>query len=353
MRICVCATQIPFARGGAEVHVESLCRELRARGFEAELVTVPFSWNPREQIIKSALAWRMIQLETMTGGPVDLVIGTRFPSYVIDHPNKIVWLIHQFRQVYDLLGTPYSDFGDEDEDRRVVEMVRRIDRAALKGARALYANAGNTAARVKKFNRLDATPLYVPPPLGDRYREGPFGDYVFSVGRLDEMKRFDRLIEAMRHVTTGVRCKIAGTGPAREGLERRIAEAGLEEKVELLGWVDDDQLLELYANCLAVFYAPYDEDYGYVTVEAFKSGKPVLTAPDSGGVLEFVADGQTGFVCPADEPREFAAHIDSLFEDRDAAAVLGAAGARRVAGINWDQVIATLTDSPWLTASPS
>jgi glycosyltransferase involved in cell wall biosynthesis len=115
--------------------------------------------------------------------------------------------------------------------------------------------------------------------------------------------------------------------------------------VELLGWVDDERLLDLYAGSLAVFYAPFDEDYGYVTVEAFKSGKPVLTAADAGGVLEFVSDGETGFVCAPDGPQAFAERIDRLYADRDLAARLGAAGRRRVAGIHWDHVIQQLTES--------
>jgi glycosyltransferase involved in cell wall biosynthesis len=343
MRICICATQIPFSRGGAEIHVESLHRELLKRDFDAELVTVPFSWNPRTQLLKSAVAWRLLNLETIGDEAVDLVIATRFPSYMIDHPNKVVWLIHQFRQVYDLLGTPYSDFGDSPEDRSVIDRVRRMDHRALSEARGLYTNAANTAARLKQFNGLDATPLHVPPQLGDAYRPGPHGDYLFSAGRLDPMKRVDLLIETMRHVESNVRCKIAGTGPQREALAERIASAGLAERVELLGWVDDSTLVELYANCLAVFYAPYDEDYGYITVEAFKSGKPVLTAADSGGVLEFVDDDKTGFVCEPGSPAAFARRVDQLFDDRELATELGRAGAARVVEITWDRVIEALT----------
>jgi len=343
MRICVCATQVPFSRGGAEILVEGLCRELNRQGHEAELVTVPFSWNPRAQLLKSALAWRMLDLETLGGQPVDRVIATRFPSYLIAHPNKVVWLVHQFRQVYDLLGTQYSDFDDSPEDRSTIEMVRRMDQRGLSEARALFTIADNTAERLAKFNQLAAVPLYPPAPLDSRYRKGSSGDYVFAAGRLDELKRFDILIDAMSQVTSGVRCKIAGTGPEHDRLAARITAAGLDGRIELLGWVEDDQLLELYAESLAVFYAPFDEDYGYVTVEAFKSGKPVITAADAGGVLEFVEDGTTGFVCPSDDPKAFAQRIDRLFDDRPLAETLGAAGARRVESIDWDQVVARLT----------
>lgn len=344
MRICVCASQVPFARGGAEGLVEALCRELAARGHEVEAVRVPFAWTPREQLLKSALAWRLLDLTAIGGRPIDLVIATRFPSYVVAHPNKVVWLVHQFRQVYDLLGTPYSDFGDSAEDRATIERVRRMDRKCLREARSLYTIAGNTAARLKTYNDLTAETLYPPAPLEPRYRTGPSGDYVMAAGRLDALKRFDRLVDAMARTTSQVRCKIAGSGPEAERLARQIDDAGLGDRVELLGWVEDDELIKLYADSLAVFYAPFDEDYGYATVEAFRSGKPVLTATDAGGVLEFVDDGETGFVCPPDESASFARRIDQLFADRELARALGAAGRERVATITWDRVIARLTE---------
>jgi glycosyltransferase involved in cell wall biosynthesis len=95
-------------------------------------------------------------------------------------------------------------------------------------------------------------------------------------------------------------------------------------------------------GALAVFYAPYDEDYGYVTVEAFKAGKPVLTAADSGGVLEFAADGRNGFICRPDSPRDLAARLDALYRDRDKAKALGERGQETVASIGWDAVVERL-----------
>ena len=343
MRICVCATQVPFSRGGAEIHVESLHRELVRRGHEADLVTVPFAWHSRLQLLKSAYAWRLLDLHSTTGQRPDLVIATRFPSYLIGHPNKVVWLIHQFRQAYDLLGTPYSDFGDGPEDRATLAMVRRMDGRALAEARALFTNAGNTAARLRRFNGLEATPLYAPPPLDGRYHDGPFGDYVFAAGRLDELKRFALLVDAMRHVESGVRCKIAGSGPESESLRRRIEEAGLAGRVELLGWVEDDELLDLYAGSLAVFYAPFDEDYGYVTLEAMLSSKAVVTCSDSGGALEFIEPESTGLVVSSEAPA-LAEAMDRVWADRKLAETWGgnARAYYQTMNIDWRNVVESL-----------
>jgi glycosyltransferase involved in cell wall biosynthesis len=341
-RIVLCSTHVPFSYGGAEMLVESLRDELVARGHSVDVVALPFAWADRVQLLKSGLAWRLLDLTAAGGQRIDLVIATRFPSYLVHHPNKVVWLVHQMRQVYDLLGTPYSDFADTPRDRKVVEMVRTMDRRTLSEARAVFTISQNVADRLKRFNDLPAEVLYPPPKLDALYRPGPSGDYIFTIGRLDPLKRFDLLVRAMKHTATPVRCRIAGTGPDRGKLEELIGKLGLGDRVELLGWVDDRAAVDLYAGALAVFYAPYDEDYGYVTVEAFKSGKPVLTAADSGGVLEFVEDGRNGYVCPPGSPRDLAARIDALYRDRDLARTLGERGREAAARIGWDAVVERL-----------
>jgi glycosyltransferase involved in cell wall biosynthesis len=342
-RICICATQIPFIRGGAEILVESLQRELVQRGFETELVTVPFKWYPRSQLIKSCLVWRLLDLTELGGQKIDMIIATRFPSYLIKHPHKVVWLIHQFRQVYDLLGTPFSDFTKSPQDQQMRRMIRAMDNRALSEARALYTISQNTTDRLRRFNDLQARTLYHPPKLAASYHNEYYGDYVFYVGRLDQMKRIDLLIQAMQYTTSEARCLIAGTGPTRESLQALIEQLGLGDKVQLLGYVDDERQVELYANCLAVFYAPYDEDYGYVTLEAFRSRKPVITTSDSGGVLEFVENERNGYVCASGNLRQMAAKIDYLFAHRELSRTMGEAGYNKVKTISWDNVIAKLT----------
>jgi glycosyltransferase involved in cell wall biosynthesis len=343
MRILLCGAQVPFARGGAEILLESLRDELAARGHEVDIATVPYVWSQRLDLLRASLAWRLLDLRAVAGRRVDLVVATRFPSYLVKHPNKVVWLVHQLRQVYDLHGTEYSDFAATPRDERVVEMVRAMDRRTLLEARALFTISRNTAERLDRHNGLRAEVLYPPPKLGAALRPGPFGDYVLGVGRLDRIKRFDLLVRALRHAESGVRARIAGAGPEAEALRALAERLGVAERVDFLGAVGDRELVDLYAGALAVFYAPYDEDYGYVTVEAFKAAKPVVTAADAGGVLEFVVDGVNGCVCPPDAPREIGARLDALHRDRDGASRLGRAGQAAVAAIGWDEVVRRLT----------
>jgi glycosyltransferase involved in cell wall biosynthesis len=339
--IAVCEAQVPFVRGGAEAHVSQLVEQLTARGYEVERVALPFKWYPKDEILAHAAAWRLIDLSESNGRPIDLVIATKFPSYFVRHPNKVTWLIHQYRAAYELCGTVYSDFDHTELDVGLRDRLLRFDRDMLAECRHVFTNARNTAARLEKFNGVRAEALYHPPRLAPRLRPGPYGDYVLLVGRLESVKRADLGIDAMRVVGPGVRLVIAGDGTQRAALERRAADAGVGDRVTFLGTVDDEQLVDLYSGALAVLYAPYDEDYGYVTLEAFLSRKPVITARDSGGTLEFVEDGVNGLVCdPAAEA--MAAAIADLVRDRARAARLGDAGYARAATVTWNGVIEKL-----------
>ncbi len=339
--ILVCEAQVPLVAGGAESHVRQLVDRLRRRGYTVDLVSVPFKWYPKEEILAHAAAWRLLDLSESNGTPIDLVIATKFPTYFARHPNKVAWLIHQHRAAYELCGTIYSDFAHVDLDAGLRQSLLDLDTQMLGECRRLFANAANTAARVEKFNGLQAEPLYHPPRLADRIVAGPPGDYVLSVGRLETVKRHDLAVRAMAHVASPRRLVIAGEGTQDANLRRLASELGVADRVHFEGAVDDGRLVELYAGALAVVYAPFDEDFGYVTLEAFLAHKPVVTARDSGGTLEFVRDGVNGFVCEPD-PADLAEAFAGLDADRRRAQALGDAGFERARLVTWDGVIEKL-----------
>ena len=340
-RVLVCATQVPFMDGGAEAHTRALVEQLRRRGHRAEQVQLPFKWYPPQEIAAHAAAWRLLDLSESGGQPIDLVVASRFPSYFARHPRKVTWLVHQYRPAYDLCGTDFSEFTHDDRDVALRTNLMRLDQDMLRECRGLFTISGTVAARLLRFNGLRATPLYHPPPLADRLGPGPYGDYILSVGQLLRIKRVDLAIRAMRTVRSPVRLLIVGEGSEGDALRQLVLDLGVEDRVDFRGRIGDEQLIALYAEALGVFFAPFNEDYGYVTLEAFGASRPVITARDAGGVLEFVEDRVTGLVCdPASEP--IAAAIDALAADRARAAALGKAGYERVRGITWDHVIDTL-----------
>ena len=336
--VLVCEAQVPFVHGGAELHVRGLVGELQRRGYRAERVSIPFKWYPKAELLAQAAAWRLIDLSESNHQRIDAVIATKFPTYFVRHPNKIAWVFHQYRAIYDLAGTPYSEFTHTEGDVRLRNTLIGLDRDALGEVRRLFTNSRNTAARMAHYNGLTAEPLYHPPPLAGQLKTGPLGDYVLAVGRLEGNKRVDLIVRALAHVTSGVRLVVVGEGPLRQSLEATAAEAGVAGRITWTGGIDARALVYLYAGALGVVFPPFDEDYGYITLEAFLSRKPVVTTSDAGGPLEFVEDRVTGLVVEP-SPEAIGAAVNQLADDRRFAQSLGDAGYDRVRLITWDGVV--------------
>jgi len=343
--IAICSAQVPFSRGGAEEHVEALARELKFRGYEVDIINVPFKWYPNEQLFKSIEIWGKIDLNESDGKPIDMVIATKFPSYFINHHNKVLWLIHQYRQAYDLLDTSYSgfDLSNKKQLKQYNEFIR-LDTKALKSYKRIYTNAENTSKRLRKYNNINSFVLYHPPKLYKKYFNGNLGDYILSVGRLEPLKRVELLIKSLKYSDKKIKCKIVGRGSEMEILKKLSKKLDISERVEFLGFVSDDELLELYANCTFVFFAPLDEDYGYITLEAFLSKKTIITANDSGGPLEFVKNNINGIVLDTLNEKNIARKIEELYFDREKCMEFGMKGFSEVKDINWDNVINTLVE---------
>jgi glycosyltransferase involved in cell wall biosynthesis len=341
--VLVCAVQAPFVTGGAEILVRELGENLARRGFRVDVVNVPFKWYPVSEIVRQALAWRLLDVTESNGVPVDVVIPTKFPSYLVRHPRKVAWLFHQHREAYDLHGTQYSSFGPGDEPTR--QAIRSMDDAAFAECRRIFTISRNVADRLRRYNGRTGEALYPPPQQVGRYRTDEYGDFLFYAGRLDPLKRLHLAVEALARARGPARLLIAGEGRLRGDIEKQARRLGVEDRVNLLGFVSDDDLLSLYARCRATIYAPHNEDYGYVTVESFLSRKPVLTTADSGGPLEFVTDGENGLVTAPDADA-IAEGIDRLYAAPEARLrEMGESGHARVRGISWDRVVDCLTES--------
>jgi glycosyltransferase involved in cell wall biosynthesis len=337
MRVAVCAPQVPFVRGGAELMAEQLVDALRGRGYDADLVTIPFKWYPGSRVLDQAFLWRLADLTEADGRPIDRVIATKFPAYCVRHPNKVAWVLHQFRQAYDYDRTELGQFSESPEDRATRRAVERLDAVALGEARRVFATSRNVADRLRRFNGIEAE-LLPHPPQALPYRTAPSEGFVLSVNRLDRAKRIDLLVEAAR-LDRELRVVIVGEGPDRERLEGLAH--GLDGRIRFEGRVGDDELADLYARSLAVYYAPVDEDFGMVPYEAFLSEKPVLTTHDAGGPLEIVRDGETGVVA-APDAASIAAACRLLAERADEAAAWGRAGRGVAERVTWDACVDAL-----------
>jgi glycosyltransferase involved in cell wall biosynthesis len=346
MRILIATTHVPFIRGGAEAHAENLRDALREAGHEAEIIAVPFKWYPPEKILEHMLACRLLDLTEVAGTPVDLLIGLKFPAYLIPHPNKVLWILHQFRTAYELWDHPLGDLIYSPDGNEVRDAIRRADRELIPQSRAVFANSGNVARRLKDYCEIEAEPLYHPPPHAEKFYAAAYGDYLFFPSRLCLPKRQALVLEALAHTKREVRVRFAGVPDSpryAEELKGQARKLKVSSRVEWLGQITEEEKRALYAAALGVLYPPVDEDYGYVTLEAMLAARAVITCTDSGGPLEFVRAGETGLVA---EPtaESLARAMDQLWESRAEAKAYGERGRAlyEQLDISWSNVIRKL-----------
>jgi glycosyltransferase involved in cell wall biosynthesis len=343
MRIAIATAQIPFVIGGAEQLADSLRGAIVERGHEADVVALPFKWYPAVEIPKQVLMARLVDLSESNGRAIDRVIALKFPAYCVRHPHKVLWLLHQHRTAYELWGTPDCDLMRFAEGPAVRDFIHAADRRFIGEARAVHGISREVVERLEGYANVDPRPLYPPPDRCETFRCDEYGDYVFFPSRITPYKRQLLLIDAMARVRSPIRCVLAGAGAEPEiafQVEHRINVHGLQERVRLAGEVSHEDKIRYYAGALAVFFGPMREDYGFVTLEAFLSRKPVVTCRDSGGPLEFVQHGVNGFIVEPDADA-IAARLDELYFDRSRARSLGEAGLEtyRSMGISWQTTL--------------
>lgn len=325
MKVLVVNNAVPFIWGGAEELALNLSAKLNLlQGVEAEILRIPFQWEPKERLPAEILLNRNMRIIN-----ADRVIALKFPAYHVQHDHKTIWLLHQFRQAYDLLDAGKSNFkrGDDDE---LIDAITGSDNACFEGSKQIFTNSPVTQARLKKYNKIESDVLY--PPLNDEelFKPGKYGDYVFAGGRVDRGKRQHLLIEAAHFAGPGCRLIIAGP-PSDADYAAEIAQ--LVEKYDLADRVHlqlrmhtRTELAELATNALACVYIPYDEDsLGYVSMEAVASGKALLTTTDAGGILDIVRNKETGSICePA--PKSIGEALAQLCSNRKKTREFGYAG---------------------------
>ncbi len=342
-RYLIASSFVPGVRGGADKIAADLAAAMRHRGLDVDTLMLPV-WDAWEELPQQLLGMRLWHLE----GAADRLIALRTPAHLLRHPDKVVWFLHHHRGAYDLWGTEHGTIPDTDEGRQVRDVIATSDHRALAEASRVYAISRVTAGRLQAFGGVDAAVMY--PPLLDPegYRCDEAEDFVFLPGRITPAKRQLLAVEAMAHVPSPTRLVIAGAPDQPEHLvpvRRAIAHLGLDDRVDVLeGWLPEDDKRDLMARCLACVFPPFDEDYGYVSLEAAHSSKPVITCTDSGGTLEFVEDGVTGLVA-APTPEALGAAIARLAGDRRAAREMGVTAHTRAGamGPSWDRVVDELT----------
>jgi glycosyltransferase involved in cell wall biosynthesis len=271
------------------------------------------------------------------------VISLRFPGYAVRHPNHVLWLNHRMREYYDLwnqFSSHLSWKGRIKEGMRRA-LIHRVDRHLFNKMQRRYVISGTVQARLRRFGGIQSEVLYPPPPKRD-YRHESYGNYLFGVSRLSPLKRFDLVLRALAEpVAAGIRFVIAGEGAEMQRLKDLAVQLGIEDRVKFAGRLSDQEMIDHFARCRAVVFPPFNEDYGFVTVEAFMCGKPVITCTDSGGPSELVRDGENGYVTEP-TPEALSIAMRKLTDDRNLAQRLGEEGHAMATQMTWSKAIQQL-----------
>ena len=342
-RVAVVTSSPPMVEGGHMVIARSLVQALRDAGHTAEVVVTPQNRFGRQA--SAYLATWLTDVGSSDGQPIDQVISLRYPSYAVRHPKHVCWLNHTMREYYDLWDRFTSGLGTAG---RLKERARQLaihaaDRYLLtRNVSRLFVQSRTIQRRLAMWPELQSTVLYPPAPQR-AYRCDEYGDYVFMVSRLTPLKRADLFLEALaRPEASAVRAVIAGEGEERDRLGSLAGRLGVTGRVSFVGRITDAQLVDHLARCRAVCFPPFEEDYGFVTAEAFASRKAVITCRDSGGPAELVQDGVSGFVCDP-TPWSLAAALRRVMDDATAAETMGTDALAAGAKLNWRDAVAQLT----------
>jgi phosphatidylinositol alpha-1,6-mannosyltransferase len=168
---------------------------------------------------------------------------------------------------------------------------------------------------------------------------------ILTVARLVPRKGHRAALQAFAKICCEIpeaKYLIVGTGPEELLLRKLVQDLGIGDRVTFAGYVASDQLPEVYNMCDLMLMTNRQEEngdvegFGIVFLEANAAGRPVIGGR-SGGAIEAIVDGVTGFLVNPDDPAEIAGVLRRLLLDRELREKLGASGRLRVwSDFNWE-----------------
>jgi glycosyltransferase involved in cell wall biosynthesis len=343
VKVLIVNNMAPFVWGGAEELAVNLQKNLIIAGHQSEILRIPFQWEPATGIPSQMLMVRAFELWN-----VDHVIALKFPAFYIRHPNKTLWLLHQYRQAYDLYDAGQTNLPPNQLGEDIRTLIRNADNETFAESKRIFTNSEVTRQRLAKYNGFGATVLLPPINNAELFVGKSEGDYIFAGGRINGMKRQNMLLEALSLTDSRVKLIIAGppdSAADSQQLRDTVSKLGLEDRVKLdVRFLPRETYAEYLTNAAAVAYLPFDEDsLGYVAMEAATAGKALITTSDSGGIRGLVKHRETGWVSDP-TPGALAEAMNAVYAN--AAVTRGFGSAARALwqsfNIDWPTTVETL-----------
>jgi glycosyltransferase involved in cell wall biosynthesis len=324
---------------GAERHLLELASALRAHGWRSD-VFIPAPRDARLGSFPAELAVVCDRVRVTTVAHAwsprlvaRLAVLLRSGRYAVAHAHLVHadWLLAVASVLAPRLPLVSSKH-NPDPFRRLVPFSL-VERTAMRRFDYIIAISDSLAAFTRRYAGVPAVtvryglPTPGPPPARD---PGSTAGRLLAVGRLVPQKGFDVLVDAMPEIRRRhprAHLAIAGDGPGRDALARRIDARGLGAAVELLGQRDDIRRLMRDADVLV--HPARWEGFGLVLLEAMREALPIVATGVS-AIPEVVADGVSGVLVEPDDPRALAAAVVRVLDDPGHAQRLGAAGFDRL-----------------------
>lgn len=316
--------------------LEQLVRALKEIGHFVEVIRLPFSYCSDSNVEATIRFFEDFDVSRLDAGSADRVISLKFPAYYAQQEAGTVWLMHQHRPFYELWDSQANHSPGQIALR---EKVKSKDTLYLSRYKQIFTISQNVSNRLISNNGIESQPIYQPPANEEIIKCTDNLPVIFCPSRIEGLKRQELLVRAMAHVQSHVVAVIAGTGGMEPSVRKLAEDLNVSNKIVFTGAISDAELVRYFGLCRGVFFAPFDEDYGFVTLEAMLAAKPVITCVDSGGPLEFVQHGVNGLVVQPDE-WSVAEAITRLAEDPAGSAAMGQNGLAlyRALNLSWHAI---------------
>jgi glycosyltransferase involved in cell wall biosynthesis len=339
--------------GGAEVHCFEIFRRLVAAGDRVTLLASHFAGAPPEETVEGVRVLRLgspiayyarvprVYRRLRHEAPFDVVVEdlNKFPFFARTWVRDplVVFAHHLFgRTAFRQVALPIAV---------AVYLAERLVPIVYRGVPVIAVSASTRDELVR--GGLRPADVHVIPNGLDhrRYRPGPGPlaavPTVLALGRVEPYKRTEVLVDAVAALP-GVRLVVAGTGTGLPAVRARVARHGIGDRVEVRGFVDEDEKIRLLQTAHVLASASEKEGWGLTVVEAAACGTPVV-ARDAPGLRDAVQDGETGVLVGTDDPGAFARALGRILDDPTLRARLGAAAVRMARAFDWDEVAARVS----------
>jgi len=255
---------------------------------------VPLNAPLRQELIN----WKFRKLDLKNKYDFYFIAGDWAMSSAINNKPNLWYVFSPTREIWDL-----KDFIRKIDVPWYLNwlfdlwvLVRRfLFKKDIKHVGKIISTSNNVQERMKKYFHLNSKIIY-PPVETSKFRYKKNGDFWLSVNRLIDHKRVNIQLRAFSRLPNEKLLIVGSYEKSRHFRKHANKIKKMSPKnVEILSWVDEKKLIDLYANCKGFITTAKNEDLGMTPIEAMASGKPVI-APNEGGYKETIIDGKTGIL---------------------------------------------------------